>query len=306
MRPGDALVTIAIPTLDRPGMLREALESALAQGWGAVEVLVSDNASGPETARVIASLAGPKVRAFRQERRLGMVEHWNFLLSQARGEWLLLLSDDDLLDPGAVEALLEPFAAPGVVMCYCPYRIIDEQGRLLGQSRPGPPRASGGEFIEAHLRYQARVMPSGTLLRTSAIRELGGFPATGTTSDFALRLAVATRGDVACLEAPVMSYRTHSTNLSSGFAAVIAAHFDCYAWCAAREALAPWLPALAGYVLRVTETWALQSVRGDDPKGVAAFLAGLERLPAAAWRKRLSRAIIANGRRWWMRLARRR
>ena len=103
------LVTIAIPTFNRAAHLLEAIESARAQTYDQIEVLISDNASSDTTCSVIQSAidADARVRGLVQTRNLGMVGNWNACLEAARGEYFLLLSDDDLLEPDAIELLVE-------------------------------------------------------------------------------------------------------------------------------------------------------------------------------------------------------
>lgn len=109
--------SVVIPTRERPRTLGSAIESALAQR-GDVEVLVVDNASGPETAAVIGAFDDPRLRSVRAERRLAMSDNWELGLSHARGELVFVLGDDDALLPDAtrrVEAALALDPAAEVV-----------------------------------------------------------------------------------------------------------------------------------------------------------------------------------------------
>lgn len=101
--------SIVIPTRSRAHLLGHALASALGQDFDDFEVVVSDNCSTDATPQVIAAAAHARLRAVRPERSLSMVDHWEFALNQARGEWVLFLCDDDALMPNALrvtEALL--------------------------------------------------------------------------------------------------------------------------------------------------------------------------------------------------------
>jgi hypothetical protein len=91
--------SIVIPTRSRAQLLRHALASALGQDFDDFEVVVSDNCSTDATAEVLRSAAHPRLRVVRPERPLSMVDHWEFALGQARGEWVLFLCDDDALLP---------------------------------------------------------------------------------------------------------------------------------------------------------------------------------------------------------------
>ena len=119
------LLTIAIPTFNRSHYLRElldALEPQLAQ-HADVEVLVSDNASADDTPTVTAEFQqrlGARLRVHRQPQNIGSDANFVFCFEAARGRYMWLCGDDDVLvptegdRPGALDQLMphlrrEPF-----------------------------------------------------------------------------------------------------------------------------------------------------------------------------------------------------
>lgn len=120
------LVSIGIPTRNRVGYLQEAVASALKQSYSNIEILVSDNESSDETQEYLATICDPRIKVFRQNVMLQMVENWNFCLDTATGEYFLLLSDDDMLQENCIEILIEPYLQnPKVAFSYGSVRIID-------------------------------------------------------------------------------------------------------------------------------------------------------------------------------------
>jgi glycosyltransferase involved in cell wall biosynthesis len=120
MRMGRALVTIGIPTRNRAAFLREAVASAQRQTYRHLEILVIDNASTDETAKIVAVIADPRLRFVRNEADLGMTGGYNRVLDLARGDYVVCLCDGDWLDPAFVEAALgvfRRFPALGLVAC---------------------------------------------------------------------------------------------------------------------------------------------------------------------------------------------
>ena len=102
------LFTIAIPTYNRAGLLKRAIKSALDQTYTDFEVLVSDNASTDDTPKLLASMP---VRVVRQITNVGIISNWNTCLREARGRYVVILSDDDLIEPDFLQraaAVLEP------------------------------------------------------------------------------------------------------------------------------------------------------------------------------------------------------
>lgn len=102
------LISIGIPTYNRRELACRAIRSALAQSYPAIEVVVSDNASGDRTAEAVEAIQDPRIRLLRQHHNLGMVGNFNACLEAASGEYFLMLSDDDLLE---TDALMELSAA---------------------------------------------------------------------------------------------------------------------------------------------------------------------------------------------------
>jgi len=90
------VVTVAIPTFDRPTLLREALESVLRQDLKEFEVLVVDDASPCDVGAVIESFGDPRLRLIRQPRNVGMLRNWRTALCSARTPYVATMDDDDL------------------------------------------------------------------------------------------------------------------------------------------------------------------------------------------------------------------
>lgn len=93
------LISVIIPTFNRGELLRKALASVLEQTSDAFEVIVSDNCSEDNTPEVVAEFSKDRrVIYSRNDRNLGMVGNWRKAIYElARGEWFILMSDDDYL-----------------------------------------------------------------------------------------------------------------------------------------------------------------------------------------------------------------
>ncbi|MGI8431341.1 MAG: glycosyltransferase family 2 protein, partial [Chthoniobacterales bacterium] len=130
------LVSLVIPTFDRPAYLEEAVASALAQTYPHIEVLVGDNGSVDVTrgwARELVS--DPRLTYRRNPRNLGMCGNFNALADAARGEFFVAIGDDDRLLPDFVSRLVEEMK-PDVSLTFCNHYGIDQRGeRLEAESR---------------------------------------------------------------------------------------------------------------------------------------------------------------------------
>ena len=102
------LVSVCIPTYNRPSLLTEAIVSCLDQTYRPLELLVGDDSQDNASAELINTFRldnGIALR-YRQNRPpLGQAGNVNDLFSRASGDRIVLLHDDDLLLPDAIEAL---------------------------------------------------------------------------------------------------------------------------------------------------------------------------------------------------------
>lgn len=109
LAPSDALVSIVMPTHNRPALLREAIDSVLQQSHRNFELLVVDDASGPETAALLRAIDDPRVRAFRREANGGGAAGRNIGLERVRGEYVAYLDDDNLIGRNWLRGLIWAF-----------------------------------------------------------------------------------------------------------------------------------------------------------------------------------------------------
>ena len=104
------LLTIAIPTYNRAGCLRELLTILIDQlkDERRVEMIISDNASPDETPAVVQDFVdrGLQVRYIRNTQNIGPDPNFLQCFEQARGKYVWLFSDDDLIVPGGVAKIL--------------------------------------------------------------------------------------------------------------------------------------------------------------------------------------------------------
>ena len=103
-KPG--LVSIGVPTFNRPHQLRRALECLLGQTYNNIELIISDNASTTsETEEIAKEFAerDSRVQYVRQKTNIGAPANFSYLLKQANGEYFMWAADDDIWNPWFIE-----------------------------------------------------------------------------------------------------------------------------------------------------------------------------------------------------------
>lgn len=123
-------LSIVVPTYKRARELKRCVESALEFPGAEIEVLVSDNASPDETQEVLKAFSDGRLRFWRNAENVGAERNILKLWREAKGEWILCLTDDDFLYPGALEKLLATLRAnPDVGVVMSDLQVIDPEGR---------------------------------------------------------------------------------------------------------------------------------------------------------------------------------
>ena len=212
------LVTLAVTTLNRPDYLRETIGSVLAQDYPNLEILISDNGSRDETPALAQSLSDNdrRVRFRRNEKTVPQHEHFNQCIEAARGDFFILLCDDDRINSRFVSELVAVTTRNADVNVVVPANLtIDEQGKVLQHfAEPEGEAFDGYQFVCRWLygrppRLFASVVT--VLARTELLRKCGGYRglAGGRNDDNLLFLQCALTGTVGFAHRAIFNSRVH-------------------------------------------------------------------------------------------------
>jgi glycosyltransferase involved in cell wall biosynthesis len=128
------LVSVIIPTYNRPHLLGRALKSALNQTYRDFEVIVVDDASAQSPEPVIRDLKEERIRYIRHEKNKGLPGSRNTAIKAARGDYIALLDDDDEWLPEKLQKQVDRLqsAKESVGVVSCGHRVIsDATGRTV-------------------------------------------------------------------------------------------------------------------------------------------------------------------------------
>jgi FkbM family methyltransferase len=113
------LVSVGIPTYNRPRGLARTLACICAQTHENLEIIISDNAStDPAVLEMVLDAVGkdPRIVFFRQKENLGAFANFQFVYSKSSGEYFLWAADDDEWDPRFIETCLDEASEAATVM----------------------------------------------------------------------------------------------------------------------------------------------------------------------------------------------
>lgn len=125
------LVTVGIPVYNGAHRLAEALESVLAQDYGNIELVISDNASKDETQGICLTYARSdrRIRYLRNGSNIGFLPNFRRVLEEARGAYFTWLAHDDLLsNPSYLRTVVEYMENHrDVVACATAFYLLDNE-----------------------------------------------------------------------------------------------------------------------------------------------------------------------------------
>ena len=222
------VISILVPVHDPPvHMLREMLDSVLAQTFSDWELCLADDGSRrPEVRGLLeeASASDPRIILTRLERAGGISAATNAALAVAHGTFVALLDHDDTLAPEALERMADRIAAePDLDMLYSDEDIVLDGRRVWAHLKPG--------WSPDTLRTNGYTCHLG-VYRRSLVREIGGFRSSFDGSqdvDMILRLVERT-DRIAHVPGILYHWRAHGASTAGGEA-------KPYAYVAARRAI---------------------------------------------------------------------
>jgi glycosyltransferase involved in cell wall biosynthesis len=215
---GAPLVSVIIPCYGQAGYLEEAIESVLAQTYAQIEVVVVDDGSPDNAARLAGRF--PWVRCVRQPNE-GLSAARNTGIRESEGELLVFLDADDRLLPRAIEVGVEELRAnPEAAFAFGRYRRIAADGRRLENDEQPRPDA---DPYSVFLRYNYAGVPATGVFRRSALEEAGNFDGNVQgAEDYDLDLRLARQFPVRPHAEEVVEYRVHGGGMSQDHASMLA------------------------------------------------------------------------------------
>lgn len=221
--PGLPLVSILIPTHNRPHYFEIALNSALAQTYENCEIIVSDNSDDTSTQEIIQKYLRlyPHIKYYFKQ-SMSAAGNWGKCLELATGEYINFLMDDDIFAPEKIKRMMHyyiNYPETGLVTSF--RQLIDAEGRHLPPLPgteclfPVDTVVTGKSFGDLMLTNGSNMIgePTTVLIRRSAISAgFGHFLGRQYTvlSDIATWLSILAESDCIYISEPLSYFRLHA------------------------------------------------------------------------------------------------
>lgn len=228
--PNKPLLTFAIAAYNQEKFIREAVESALAQTYSPLEIILSDDCSPDRTFEIMSEMGkayrGPhKIVLNRNPSNFGLGKHVNRILELVHGEFLVVAAGDDVSLPNRTEVVHNAWERSGrkARVVQCGTIDIDDAGRLL-RSPEDTAQAGGNECSEqrpALGSYVSTLRPGifGCALGydPALFRIFGPLPDALIHEDNVIALRALIFGPMLFVKARLLKRRIHGNNIYSQF-----------------------------------------------------------------------------------------
>jgi len=220
------LVTVLVPTFNRASFLKETIDSVLIQSLSDFELLVIDNHSTDNTYDVVHSYRDPRIRYVCNDSNLGIIGNHNRGLREALGDYIYLLSDDDVMcDESNLKLkvdVLEKYS--NVSMVFSSFKTIDSKGEVVGGNWAetsliwpkvvASPLMAGHEAFDLlYNNWNYICMPTVLVRRSTLVKYNIQFSnQLRYLLDWAFWLHLSLVSDLYYLSDVLVSYRVHDTN----------------------------------------------------------------------------------------------
>lgn len=218
------LVSIMIPTYNRPELFEKTLQSALAQSYDNIEILVNDNSTNEDTSFLIKKYEyDPRLKYYRNMDAKCKEDNFRPFEHQAKGEYIQWCMDDDILHKDKLSMMVSVMLSnPNITLTSSQRGFVDEDDNFIKPMRETIikddviGRGYKGNAIGNYMLKEISNLigePSAALFRRSDLdhhywqADCRGYK---TISDVVMWLELLEKGDLFLFKEPLSYYRCHS------------------------------------------------------------------------------------------------
>lgn len=222
MSSSSPLVSIIVPTCNRPDFLPAALDSVRVQTCADWELILADDGSGAPTQELLRSFRDPRARVLWLAHTGSPAVVRNRALEEARGEYIAFLDSDDVWMPEKLELQLASLSQrPARGWSYTDFVLVDETGCPLTGARARHAPALDGWILKELVCEQAAVTLPSVMVRRRLLERVGGYDENLLVcEDLDLWVRLAQHSEVDFIDRPLVHVRRHGQHYSDDLTAL--------------------------------------------------------------------------------------
>lgn len=208
----NGLVSVIIPVYNVEHVIEQTINSVLQQTYRNIEVVLVDDCSPDNSARIIHEIMDKdeRIRYFKLEKNSGAAVARNRAITESRGRYIAFLDSDDMWESNKLEKELALMKERDCAFVYSAIKMVDKDGKVTKEST----------YVPVKLSY--KTILTRTYIATSSVlldmEKIGEFqmPLRRSGQDYATWLMLLRRVDYAYgIQEPLVRYRNSPNSLSS-------------------------------------------------------------------------------------------
>lgn len=160
------IISVIIPTYNRGFTISEAIDSVFEQSYPYLEVIVVDDCSTDDTADIVQSRYGERVKYVRLAQNGGGAKARNAGIRASSGAWVAFLDSDDVWSPNKISEQLGALRGGGRAISYTNIEFVGKtRGKMLWNSRA----MSQNESVSDYILMSGNAIQTSTLLMARSL-----------------------------------------------------------------------------------------------------------------------------------------
>ena len=171
------LISVGIPVCNGVEYLKQSLPSILYQTYSNLEIIISDDKSDDGSYELLHKFAAKynRINLIRQHERIGYIKNFNYVLTNAKGEYFFWAAQDDLHDKEFTETLFNVMKNdPSISLAMCDYRNLHNKKLHKIYKTPSTKCMTKTDSLKYFLQTHNLSLFYG-FYRTNLLKQIGGY-----------------------------------------------------------------------------------------------------------------------------------
>ena len=217
-------LSVCLPTYNGEAYVAEAVRSVLEQSYTDFELVAVDDGSSDRTLDILQTFDDPRLRIYQNPHQRGIPGNWNVAVGLARGEYVCVFHQDDVMLAGNLARKIALFDAdPSLSLVHSRAEAVVEAGapERVAEWREKAETdfvEDGEAYFRKLLLYGVCICAPTVIVRREQLAAAGGFNETlGYACDYEMWMKLCLEGRVGFLHDTLVRYRWHADNASHNY-----------------------------------------------------------------------------------------